>query len=156
MIKNVIDNKKFWKTVKPSLSDKSIYRQKINLIENEKALTSKFKTAESLYNFFSNIVRKLEIPKFDSKNSVTENIKNPVFKATLKCEKHPSILAIQKYNKNKIFHFKEVKNGETKKEILEALWYGGMSRCPTKSISFLQKATTCIGLQIEQMLSVNF
>ena len=32
--KNVIDNKIFWKTVKPLLSDKSVSREKINLTEN--------------------------------------------------------------------------------------------------------------------------
>ena len=57
--KNVIDNKKFWKTVKPLLSDKSVSREKINLTENEKMLTSESETAETLNNFFSNIVKKL-------------------------------------------------------------------------------------------------
>ena len=73
--KNVIDNKKFWKTVKPLLSDKSVSREKINLTENEKMLTSESETAETLNNFFSNLVKKLSIPKFNSNNSVTENIK---------------------------------------------------------------------------------
>ena len=117
--KNVIDNKKFWKTVKPLLSDKSVSREKINLTENEKMLTSESETAETLNNFFSNIVKKLNIPKFNSNNSVTENIKDPVFKAILKYKNHPSILAIQKYSKNKTFHFKEVNFGEVEKEILK-------------------------------------
>ena len=94
--KNVIDNKKFWKTVKPLLSDKSVSREKINLTENEKMLTSESETAETLNNFFSNIVKKLNIPKFNSNNSVTENIKDPVFKAILKYKNHSSIHAIQK------------------------------------------------------------
>ena len=34
--KNVTDNKKFWKTVKPLLSDKPVSTEKINLTENEK------------------------------------------------------------------------------------------------------------------------
>ena len=109
--KNVIDNKKFWKTVKPLLSDKSVSREKINLTENEKMLTSESETAETLNNFFSNIVKKPS-PKFNSNTSVTGNIKDPVFKAILKYEYHPSILAIQKYSKNKTFHFKEVNIGE--------------------------------------------
>ena len=58
--KNVIDNKKFWKTVKPLLSDKSVSREKIKLTENEKMLTSESETAETLNNFFSNIVKKLK------------------------------------------------------------------------------------------------
>ena len=55
--KNVTGNKKFWKTVKPLLSDKPVSREKINLTENEKLLTSQSDTAETL-NFFSNIVKK--------------------------------------------------------------------------------------------------
>ena len=45
-------------------------------------LTSESETAETL-NFFSNIIKKLNILTFNSKNSVTKNIKNPVFKAIL-------------------------------------------------------------------------
>ena len=99
------------------LCDKSVSREKINLTENEKVLTSESETAEN--NFFSNMVKKLKIPKFNSNDSVTENIKDPVFKAILKYKNHPSILAIQKYSKNKIFHFEEVNIGEIEKEILK-------------------------------------
>ena len=98
---------------------KSVPGEKINLTENEKMLASESETAETLNNFFSNIVKKLNIPKFNSNNSVTENIKDPVFKAILKYKNHPSILAIQKYSKNKTFHFKEVNFGEVEKEILK-------------------------------------
>ena len=117
--KNGIDNKKFWKTVKPLLSDNPVSREKINLTENEKMLTSESETAETLNNFFSNIVKKLNIPKFNSNNSVTENIKDPVFKAILKYKNYLSILAVQKYSKNKILHFEEVNTGEVEKEILK-------------------------------------
>ena len=117
--KNAIDNKKFWKTVKALLSDKSVSREKINLTENGNMRTSESETAESLNNFFYNIVKKFNIPKFNSNNSVTGNIKDPVSKAILKYKNHPSILAIQKYSKNKTFHFKEVNFGEVEKEILK-------------------------------------
>ena len=117
--KNVIDNKKFWKIIKPLLSDRSVSKEKINLTENEKMLTSECETAETLKNLFSNIVKKLNIPKFNSNNSVTENIKDPVFKAIFKYKNYPSILAIQKYSKNKTFHFKAVNIGEVEKEILK-------------------------------------
>ena len=117
--KNAIDNKKFWKTVKALLSDKSVSREKINLTENGNMRTSESETAESLNNFFYNIVKKFNVPKFNSNNSVTGNIKDPVSKAILKYKNHPSILAIQKYSKNKTFHFKEVNFGEVEKEILK-------------------------------------
>ena len=72
-----------------------------------------------LNNFFSIIVKKLNIPKFNSNNPVTENIKDPVFKVILKYKNYLSILAIQKYSKNKIFHFEEVNIGEVEKEMLK-------------------------------------
>ena len=65
--KNVIGDKNFSKTVKPLLSDKSVSRGKIKLIENEKMLTSKSETAEKK-------VKELEIPKFNSNYTVTKNI----------------------------------------------------------------------------------
>ena len=68
-------------------------------------------------NFFSNIVKKLKIPKFNSNNSVAENIKDPAFKAILKYKNHSSILAIQ--IKNKTFHFEGVNIEEVEKEILK-------------------------------------
>ena len=105
------------KTVKPLLCDKSVSRDKINLTEIEKMLTSESETAETLNNLFFNIVKKLNIPKFNSSNSVTKNIKDSVFKAILKYKNHYSILSIQKYSKNKTFHLEEVSIVEVKKEI---------------------------------------
>ena len=115
--KNIVDNEKFWKTVKCLLSGKSVSREKTILAENEKMLTSKYETAETL-NFFPNIVKKLNIPNFNSNNSVRENIIDPVFKAILKYKNHSIILAIQKNIKKKTLHFGEVNIGEVKKEIL--------------------------------------
>ena len=53
-------------------------------------------------------------PKFDSSNLFTKNINDPVSKSILKYKNNPSILAIQNYSKNKIFHFEEVKIREIK------------------------------------------
>ena len=44
--KTVADNKLFWKTVKPSLSDKVAGMDKIHLIENNELIKSDSKTAE--------------------------------------------------------------------------------------------------------------
>ena len=46
-------------------------------------------------NYFSNIVKKLEIPKFEASDLDTGNIVDPVFKAILKYKNHSSILSIQ-------------------------------------------------------------
>lgn len=117
--KNVKYNKIFWKTSGPLLSDRDVSREKINLTKNEKTFTSESEIAETLNNLFSNIVNKLEIAKFDSKESFTENTKDPVSEVILKWKIHSEILAIQKYSKNKINHLEEVKIGAFEKEILK-------------------------------------
>ena len=85
---------------KPSLSYNTVFREKINLNENEKTLTFE---SETLNNFFLTIAKKLEIPKFDATVSIIENIKDHVFKAISTCKNHHSILAIQEYSKSKKF-----------------------------------------------------
>ena len=66
--KDITDNKKFWKTVMPFLSDKSINSDKIHLNENGELINSKTKTAEVLNEFFSNIVKNLKIPEYENLN----------------------------------------------------------------------------------------
>ena len=50
----------------------------------QRKFTSESEIAETLNNLFSNIVNKLEIAKFDSKESFTENTKDPVSEVILK------------------------------------------------------------------------
>ena len=63
--KNVTDNKLFWKTVKPFFSDKGPMRQKITLIEKDEILGNNKDIFEIFNNFFSSIVAKLDIPKYE-------------------------------------------------------------------------------------------
>ena len=93
--KDITDNKKFWKTVKPFLSDKSINSDKIHLNENGELINSKTKTAEVLNEFFSNIVKNLKIPEYENLNRNFQKVKDPVLKAILKYKNHPSIIAIK-------------------------------------------------------------
>ena len=91
--KDITDNKNFWKTVKLLLSDKSINSDKIHLIENKALINSDSKTAEVSNEFFSNIVKNLEIPEYVKLNSNFQNVKD--FIAILKYKNHPSIIAIK-------------------------------------------------------------
>ena len=99
---NIADNKLSWKTVKPLLSDKSVYSDKIHLNENEELINSEYKTAEALNEFFSNIVKILNIPEYENLNPNLENVKETVLKTILKYKNHPSITAIQKIKKLEI------------------------------------------------------
>ena len=113
----ITDNKKFWKTVKPFLFDKSINSGKIHLNENEELINSKSKIAEVLNEFFSNTVKNIKITEHENLNRNFEKVKYPVLKAILKYKNHPSITAIKEKSKNSKFTFHEVDNEKIIKEI---------------------------------------
>ena len=65
-VKDIVDNKKFWKTVKSFFSDKSNNFENIAHIENSNLLTNDFEIAETYYKYFQNLVSNLD-PKVSSK-----------------------------------------------------------------------------------------
>ena len=83
-VKNITDNKTFWKTVKRLLSDKVTSTQKITPIENDKIVKNDNDTARVLNTFFSNIVRDLKIPDYNNCDPMAENIQEPVLKSDSK------------------------------------------------------------------------
>ena len=82
--KKISDNKTFWKTIKPFLSDKIISTQKITLIDKEKIIMGDNNTAEVLNTFFPNIVSNLKIEGYSNCDSLAKNIRDPVLKYTTK------------------------------------------------------------------------
>ena len=51
-VKKILDNKQFWKVVKPLFFDKSISGDKINLTENGEYVKTEVETAEVSNSFF--------------------------------------------------------------------------------------------------------
>ena len=96
--KNIIDERKFWLTVKPLYNDKnSGIREKILLVENGELIDDDSQIAETFNNFFSNSVNTL---------GIVENklLLNPVSTTDIgvdKCirmyETHPSIINIKRH-----------------------------------------------------------
>ena len=107
--RNLMDNKLFWKTIKPSFSDKIVTRDRIHLTENGKVAKTELETAETLNNFFGNVIKSLIIPKCNEYDPSTDRVKNRTIRAILKYRNHPSILAIREQKKAQInFCFREV------------------------------------------------
>ena len=88
--RKVYDNKIFVKTVKPSLSEKFIARERISLSENGEIVKTKKKTAEIFNNFFGNIVKNLNIFQYSDFDPIIENFKNPTLKPIFKYKKQHS------------------------------------------------------------------
>ena len=55
--KDITDNKKFWQTIKPFLSEKTKLGEKNTLIENENLASDDAEVANCLDNLFSNIAK---------------------------------------------------------------------------------------------------
>ena len=114
------ENKLFWKTVKPSFSNKGSFGNKIKLVENDELLQDDKNIAEEMNNFFKNAVLTLDIKE----NSYITNhnipyITDPIEKAIEKYKFHPSILLIKEKTKCEAnsFDFVPVTANDVEKEI---------------------------------------
>ena len=111
--KDVNDNKTFWKTVKPFLSESHQWKTTRSFLKKV--------MWQTLNSFFSNIVTNLKIPEYkDYDISFNEDVSDPIIKLILKYRNHPSILTIGEVCKNKLnqqplFSFSKV----TKNEIVK-------------------------------------
>ena len=119
--KKVTDNKTFWKTIKPFLSNKIMSREKVTLIEEDEIVESDINTAQILNTFFSNIISNLKIIEYVNCDPISDNINDLVIKSSVKYCNHPSILKIGKVCNRKqcsLFSFSHVDKEEISKEIL--------------------------------------
>ena len=99
--KQTTNNKRFWKTVKPFLSNKVQSSERINLTdENDSLVTYCGKVAKELNSFFSSVVKNLNIPSYEGCDPLSDNIFHPTLKAIVKWRNHPSILTITSEHEN--------------------------------------------------------
>ena len=115
--KLIIDNRKFWKTIKPLFSEKYISNMKITLLEGDEIISTDPKVAETSNNFFTNAVENLNITGF-----VTDYSKNPeldtISNIIERFKNQPSILKIKDNVKIETkFQFSSVKECTIKEKI---------------------------------------
>ena len=99
--KRISDNKKFRRTVKPFLSDKTLFNAKVTLTEDVEIISSENEIAHVLDTFFSNIVSNLNLPEYPISNPYYNKVRDPVLKAILKYKNHPSMKVIERVQKSK-------------------------------------------------------
>ena len=105
-MRNITDNKKFWNTVKPFLSNKGIYSQKISLKEGEELVTDDVKVANVLNKHFVNSVRCLAEKGGCSAHLLDINDKKDALDNIIERFKHhPSITAIKQKGFTETFDF---------------------------------------------------
>ena len=97
----IADNKCFWKTVKPFLSNKVQSSERINLTDkNDSLVRDCGKVAEELSSFFSSVVKNLNIPNYEGCDPLSDNIDHATLKTIVKWRNHPNILATTSEDEN--------------------------------------------------------
>ena len=119
------------------LSNKFVNSERITLVDNDKIITNDKEIAKVLSDFFSNIIKTLNIPQKNYTDLIIENARDSILKAILKYRKHPSILAIKAKTKSgPVFIFNHI----TKEEVIKEIKHSGASKAsqegdkPTKII----------------------
>ena len=62
--RKVVDNRSFWKYIKPLFSDKSSNSNKITLVEKDLILEKNDDIAETFNDFFTSAISNLNIPRY--------------------------------------------------------------------------------------------
>ena len=113
---NICDNRKFWKVVKPLLSNKIVSNEKITLVEGKEIIKTDQANAKVLNNF-SNIIKNFEIPLYNQVDPICQNVRNPVIQAIIKYKNRHSIIAIKERCTNSKFSFSFIEKNHILKEI---------------------------------------
>ena len=119
--KQLIDNKTFWKNVKPLFSDKSVNSHKITLVEGKEIISNDVNVAETLNTYFRDAVTSLDIKmNTDLLNTVVTNEQgDDIDNIIEEFAAHPSILKINEMVVPDTFYFSEVDLEDIGKEIVK-------------------------------------
>ena len=116
-LKSFIDNKNFWKNIKPLFSEKGPRSQKITVVDGEKIFT-KDKDVSELFNIcFKESVDKLDIQENVYLLNQTNSTNDPIESAIETYDSHPSILKIKEKVTVSVFNFKDACLEDVEKEL---------------------------------------
>ena len=111
-VKDINDNKKLWKTIKPFFSNKGLNTNKLMIIEKNNLISEEFVLANTINQYFNSITKQLNLKKSPQLKHL-EDIINYY-------HNHISIEKIMSSNKtqSELFTFNLVSSDEMKREML--------------------------------------
>ena len=113
-IKNITDNKAFWKTIKPYFSNKGLNSSSLILSEKNKIVTNDQDIANIMNNYFTGITSHLNL-KPDQINH-SENLTNIIEK--MKNYESIQRIKLANFHDRQTFNFRYVNVKEVKKELM--------------------------------------
>ena len=115
-IKNITDNKLFWKTMKPFLSENCTYASKISLVHNDNVISDDQELADTFNNFFEHAVDNLGIQEYQSDHNIDIN---SISDDPIDPKNHPSIIMInENVSFESRFSFMAVNEDDIQRKIL--------------------------------------
>ena len=120
-IKDLTDNKKFWKTIKPLFSNKGLNSNKLMLTEKDVKVADEKVLSTLMNNYFVNVTADLDL-KRDSENF--HDTPASVYNIKEKFQDHQSVLKIRKaFNVTDLFSFHEITEDENPKRDFKTKWF---------------------------------
>ena len=101
----ITDNRKFWRCIKPSFSDKITTSSNYIRYENAEIICNESEVADKFNLYFSNIAFSLDIKDIGNYNSGSDNTSNPILMAIRKYAEHPSIIDIKHNGVSDVTHY---------------------------------------------------
>ena len=137
-IKNITDNKLFWKTMKPFLSDKCTYASKISLVHNDNVISDDQELADIFNNFLEQALDNLGIQEYQIDHNININSisDDPIDYVIAKYKNHPSIIINENVQFKSRFSFTAVNEDNIQREILNlnSKKRGTLGNIPTKML----------------------
>ena len=120
--KVVIDNRAFWKTVKPLLSEKVIKYSKINLVEDDKIVSRDGQIVKKFSEYF------ISLPILNMSSNgykyTDSSEQGPILKILDKFKDHSSIKLIKAENNSQVFKFSQTDIEDVKKSLQSMILKG--------------------------------
>ena len=89
-VKDITDNNKFWKTIKPHFPDKTRSAFSITLKENKKIVENQNEDVNIFNDYFLNVVSSFQIPGSKNINVQSEGMPCPELNSIMKYRRHSS------------------------------------------------------------------
>ena len=118
-IKQITDNRSFWRNVLPlftQFTQNSSKIEKIKLDNDGKTISSDEELCQTFHQFFSNVVPTLNIPKTKFLPMASGKY-DPIMSIIKSFDKHPSIVKIKAKALDSNFHFRKTSCNEAEKII---------------------------------------
>ena len=96
--------------------------EKITLVKNERIIFDDVEVANTLNNYFSNVVKNLKIPEIFVTDSLPQSLsRHPTLNAILKYKNHPGMRVIKRFSQRfSSFYFSHVDKNTVFKEITKS------------------------------------